>query len=121
MPKLPDKITLNLDTEKLYVDGEEFPWYIAEGAVEVTGLMDPHTIPMATVSFFAETIEVIPQRPTRRVECMVPDGADPIDHFDATFPDVERVKRPEIFQKPDGTRWIRYDVIDTRTTETTTK
>ena len=115
MPSLPKKIVLNLDTEKVFVDGEEFPWYIVEDSVDVSGLMTENAIPALTFSLFAVTIEVVPKRPAKRLECMVPPGADPEDHFRETFPDVELVKYPRAFNR-DGMLWVRCDVIDTETT-----
>jgi hypothetical protein len=61
MPKLPKKAVLDLNAEKFYIDGEEFPWYITEAGVQVDGLLDRNAIPTLTFTMFAETVEVIPK------------------------------------------------------------
>jgi hypothetical protein len=61
MPRLAKKITVDLQREKLHIDGQEFPWYITEEGVHATDLGNPNTLPIVTLSLLAETIEVIPK------------------------------------------------------------
>lgn len=64
MPKLPRKATLDLEAQKLYIDGEEFPWYITEEGVEVSGLLDNNSpCVILTFSMLVDTAEVIPAPP----------------------------------------------------------
>lgn len=60
MPSLPKKAVLDLRCNKLFIDGEEFPWYITEDGVDVAGLCGRHTIPTLSFTIFAETVDVIP-------------------------------------------------------------
>jgi hypothetical protein len=61
MPALPKKAFLDLNQEKLFIDGKEFPWYITEEGVEVTGLLGRNELPTLSFAMFAETVEVIPK------------------------------------------------------------
>lgn len=61
MVKLPKKAVVDLANEKLYIDGEEFPWFITEEGVEVSGLLDRNVLPTLTFTMFSETVEVIPK------------------------------------------------------------
>lgn len=60
MPSLPKKAVLDLKQQKLFIDGKEFPWYISEDGVEVTGLLGRNELPTLSFAMFAETVEVIP-------------------------------------------------------------
>lgn len=61
MPSLPKKVVLDMRCEKLFIDGEEFPWWITESGIEVSGLLDRNSLPTLTFSMFADNIEVIPK------------------------------------------------------------
>ena len=62
MPSLPKKAVLDLRCNKFFIDGEEFPWYIAEEGVDIDGLIGSESKMIARLRFtmFAETVEVIP-------------------------------------------------------------
>jgi len=60
MPRLLKKAVLDLRCNKLFVEGEEFPWYITEDGVDVSSLMDSNAIPTLSFTIFAETVDVIP-------------------------------------------------------------
>jgi hypothetical protein len=60
MPSLPKKALLDLRCNKLFIDGEEFPWYISADGVDVSGLAADNEIPGLTFKMWAETLEVIP-------------------------------------------------------------
>jgi len=61
MPSLPKKAVLDLRCNKLFIDGEEFPWYISEDGVDVAGLLGNNEIPALSFTIFAETVDVIPK------------------------------------------------------------
>jgi hypothetical protein len=63
MANLPQKALVDLRDSKLYLDGQEFPWYITESGVAIDGLGDRDTLPVLTFSIYAETVEVIPKDP----------------------------------------------------------
>ncbi len=63
MPSLPKKVVLDMRCDKLFIDGEEFPWWITESGIEVSGLLDRKNLPTLTFSMFAENVEVIPKDP----------------------------------------------------------
>lgn len=58
MPTLAKKITVDLKDQKFYIDGVEFPWFISEEGVDVSGLGT--TLERATFTVLADTVEVIP-------------------------------------------------------------
>lgn len=61
MPELAKHVTVDLAQKKLYVNGEEFPFYIAEGGIRVDGLAaEVGGLATVTVTFFTEDIEVVP-------------------------------------------------------------
>lgn len=60
MPTLAKKITVDLKDQKFYIDGVEFPWFISEEGVDVSGLGTTLEIPRATFTVLADTVEVIP-------------------------------------------------------------
>lgn len=59
--RLPQKAVLDLQAERLFIDGAEFPWYITEDGVEVGSLLDKNAIPTLSFTMFAETVEIIPK------------------------------------------------------------
>lgn len=64
-PTIP-KAVLNMQTDRLTIDGEPFPWYISTDGVEVGEIRaDPDSTPIATLTltFFVEEVEVIPANP----------------------------------------------------------
>lgn len=64
VPHLPKKAVLDLNAERLFIDGVEFPWYITEDGVDVASLLDSNAIPTLSFTMFAETIEVMPKKTT---------------------------------------------------------
>jgi hypothetical protein len=61
MPELPRRAVIDLRANKLFIDGEEFPWYITEDGIDVIGLGDKHALPVLSFSILAETVDVIPK------------------------------------------------------------
>jgi hypothetical protein len=61
MANLPRKALVDLRCDKLFIDGEEFPWFITEDGISITGLGDRNALPMLSFSILAETVEVIPK------------------------------------------------------------
>lgn len=61
MPKLAQKAVIDLQNKTFHVDGQEFPWHIAEEGVEVDGLLDPNAFCHLTFTMLAETVEVVPR------------------------------------------------------------
>lgn len=65
MPDIAKHVTVDLAQRKLYVNGEEFPFHIAEGGIRVDGLAaEAGGLATVTVTFFADDIEVVPAGPT---------------------------------------------------------
>jgi hypothetical protein len=61
MPELPKKVTIDLASKKLFVNGEEFPWHLTEEGPRLMALTDPDALPSVTLTFYAEDVEVIPE------------------------------------------------------------
>lgn len=61
MPALPKKITVDMASGKLLVEGVEFPWYISADGVTANDLGDPDSIPSVTFTVLAGAVEVIPK------------------------------------------------------------
>lgn len=61
VPYLAKKAVVDLNTEKLIVDGHKFPWYITQDGVDVASLLDRNAIATLSFTMFAETVEVIPK------------------------------------------------------------
>jgi hypothetical protein len=61
MPTIAQKVTVDLEHKQLFIDGVEFPWYIAESGVTVDHLLDRSRIPVVMVPLEAVTVEVIPE------------------------------------------------------------
>lgn len=74
MPELAEMVTLDLAQKKMFVNGEEFPWFISEQGPTFAGLANPDEIRSVTLTFYAKDVEVIPEGPLtveearRRVE-----------------------------------------------------
>ncbi|VFA94757.1 Uncharacterised protein [Nocardia farcinica] len=65
MPDIAKHVTVDLAQRKLYVNGERFPFHIAEGGIRVDGLAaEAGGLATVTVTFFADDIEVVPAGPT---------------------------------------------------------
>jgi hypothetical protein len=63
VPKLPKKATVDLKSGKVFFDGEEVPWYIEEGGVDILDLGSKNSLPLIQLRLFADTIEVLPADP----------------------------------------------------------
>lgn len=61
MTALPKKAVVDLRVGRLFLDGEEFPWFITEAGIDVSGLGDRNALPVLSFSILAETVEVIPK------------------------------------------------------------
>lgn len=66
MPELAKNITINLAEKKIYIDGVEFPWLVAEDGPTIDHLPTASNGNLGRVSFpiFADHIEVIPEATT---------------------------------------------------------
>lgn len=60
MPEMAKKAVLDLEQRKLFIDGAEFPWYISEDGPTVA-CEGVNEIPAVALTFYAESIEVIPR------------------------------------------------------------
>jgi hypothetical protein len=54
---------VDLRAKKLFIDGEEFPWFISQDGVDIEGLGDKKALPMLSLSILVRTVEVIPDEP----------------------------------------------------------
>lgn len=61
MPALAQKVTVDLKQKKLFIDGVEFPWYISEDGVDITGMAANNELPMVSFTILAADVEVIPE------------------------------------------------------------
>jgi hypothetical protein len=57
MPELAKRVVLDLKQRKLFIDGTQFPWLIVEDE-----------LCKATVTFFADAVEVIPRESQESAE-----------------------------------------------------
>lgn len=60
MPKLAEKVTLDLARKKLFIDGEEFPYHITEDGPQISDLMNHSALRSVTLTFYVKDIEVLP-------------------------------------------------------------
>jgi hypothetical protein len=63
MPKLPDKVTVDLRTNQVFIDGVEFPWFITEDGVDIMDLGSRNSLAHIIIPILSETVEVIPADP----------------------------------------------------------
>lgn len=61
MPELAKKVTVDLASKKLFLDGVEFPYYLSEEGPKVDGLLSRNELRSVTITFFTEDLEVIPE------------------------------------------------------------
>ena len=61
MQPIPDKVVLDLERKKLFIDDVEFPWAIADEP-RTRVLCAADDLPRCTVTFFAESIEAVPYK-----------------------------------------------------------
>ena len=60
-PTLAKKITVDVASKKLFIDGVEFPWLIAAlPTIRVTGIGE---VPTVILGLLADDVEVIPEHP----------------------------------------------------------
>lgn len=59
MPDMPH-VTIDRRHHKMYFDGVEFPWIIAERGPEAESIAAPHELPVVLVPIVASDVEVIP-------------------------------------------------------------
>lgn len=64
--RLAQKVTVNLLTHELSIDGQVFPYYIGDEGVEVRDLGTRTSIPSVVIRILAETVEVVPAEVTDR-------------------------------------------------------
>lgn len=65
-PVLPKKITVDLRDRRVYVDGEEFPWFLGAEGVDVMDLATEEALPGIRLRILAETIDVIAEDPDKK-------------------------------------------------------
>ncbi|HEY9314636.1 hypothetical protein [Williamsia sp.] len=58
MPDVPQKIVVDHEAQKLFVDGEEFPWLITEEGPTINPA-GPDEIPTVTVTLFTAQVEEV--------------------------------------------------------------
>ncbi len=61
MPDFAKRVTLDLKQRKMFVDGDEFPWYISEEGPTFNALADHREMRQVTVTFMTEDVEIIPE------------------------------------------------------------
>ncbi|UVF60284.1 hypothetical protein SEA_MURP_10 [Gordonia phage Murp] len=61
MPEVPNKITIDRNQSKLFIDGVEFPWMIAEQGPDVDDIANRNAMPIVTIPIIASDVEVIPR------------------------------------------------------------
>lgn len=61
MPKVAKKITMDRAGEMVYIDGVEFPWYIAEEGPWFQDVGNKFAIPVVYIPILAEGVEIIPK------------------------------------------------------------
>jgi hypothetical protein len=61
MPEIAKLVTLDLKQRKLFVDGQEFPWWIDEKGPILNNLAAPGELRSVTLTFYADDVEVIPE------------------------------------------------------------
>lgn len=61
MPEVPNKITIDRRRHKVFIDGVEFPWYIAQRGPGVEDLSNRDALPIVTIPLIANDVEVIPE------------------------------------------------------------
>jgi hypothetical protein len=66
MPELAKRVVLDLKQRKLFIDGTQFPWLIVEDGVHIEAGVDE--LCKATVTFFADAVEVIPRESQESAE-----------------------------------------------------
>ena len=62
MPELAKKVTLDLARNRLFINGEEFPWHISEEGPVLNDVMARNALRSVSITFYAEDIEVIPAK-----------------------------------------------------------
>ncbi|MBF6189439.1 hypothetical protein [Nocardia farcinica] len=60
MPDIAKHVTVDLAQRKLYVNGEEFPYLVAEDGIQIDHLVARRGPTPVTVTFFTEDVEVVP-------------------------------------------------------------
>lgn len=68
MPEVPNKITIDRRRHKVFIDGVEFPWFIAENGPDVEDLANRNAMPIVTIPIIAKDIEVIPEGPDEVIQ-----------------------------------------------------
>lgn len=58
MTELAKHIHVDKTNYRLYINGQEFPYYISESGVEISGLLSSTETPMVTLSVLAEKVTV---------------------------------------------------------------
>lgn len=54
------KITIDRKNHKVYFDGVELPWYIAERGPDVEGICTHNQQPIVSIPIIASDLEIIP-------------------------------------------------------------
>lgn len=57
---IPKKVIVDRSQQKVFVDGEQFPYFIAEDGIQIDHLATDGPV-LITVTFLAEDAEVIPK------------------------------------------------------------
>lgn len=61
VPEFAEKVTLDLQQKKLFINGAEFPWFISEDGVDLLDLGTENRLASVVVSIPAGSVEVIPE------------------------------------------------------------
>lgn len=60
MPELAKKITIDRKHHKVYIDGTEFPYAIAERGPDIESADEAHAIPIVSLPILTADLEIIP-------------------------------------------------------------
>lgn len=61
MPVLAKKITIDRKHHKVYIDGKEFPYAIAERGPDIESADEAHAIPIVSLPILTADLEIIPK------------------------------------------------------------
>lgn len=61
MPELAKKIAIDRKHHKVYIDGVEFPYLIAERGPDIESADEAHAIPIVSLPILTADLEIIPK------------------------------------------------------------
>lgn len=61
MAKFAEKVTIDRKRKVVLIDGEEFPYFLAEEGPSVENPLDRHSPPVISLPLIANDVEIIPE------------------------------------------------------------